>query len=114
MATITFLYRLRPRSFVYYGKIRLRSVADEHAGLDRVIRPVVLEGIRAYRAAKGYTDLKDSEIQVGVIGLSNWHMEHCSEAEREAFDFYAVQQDNGSLRYWMNGQEVVIPAASST
>ena len=93
---------------MYYGKIRLRSVADEHAGLDRVIRPIVLTGIRAYRAAKGYTDLRDSEIQVGVLGLSNWHLEHCSDTERDAFDFYAVQQDNDSLLYWMNGQEVLV------
>lgn len=107
MATITFLYRLRPRSFVYYGKIRLRTVSDEHAGLDRVIRPIVLAGIHSYRAAKGYTDLKDSEIQIGILGLSNWHMEHCSDAERDAFDFYAVQQADDSLSYWMNGQEVI-------
>ena len=93
---------------MYYGKIRLRSVADEHAGLDHVIRPIVLTGIRAYRAAKGYTDLRDSEIQVGVLGLSNWHLEHCSDTERDAFDFYAVQQDNDSLLYWMNGQEVLV------
>ncbi len=108
MNTITFLYRLRPRSFVYYGKIRLRTVADEHAGLDRIIRPMVLAGIHAYRSAKGYTDLKDSEIQVGILGLSNWSAEHCSDAEREAFDFYAVQQADGSLSYWMNGQEVLV------
>lgn len=108
MDTITFLYRLRPRSFVYHGKIRMRSVSEEHPGLDRVIRPIVLAGIHAYREAKGYTDLKDSEIQIGVVGLSHWSAEHCSDAERDAFDFYAVQQDNGSLLYWMNGQEVVV------
>jgi len=111
MDTITFLYRLRPRSFVYYGKIRLRSLADEHADLDCVIRPMVVTGIRAYRASKGYTDLKESEIQVGILGLSHWSAEHCSEAEQEAFDLYAVQQDDGSLQYWMNGQEVPLPSA---
>lgn len=112
MNTITFLYRLRPRSFVYYGKIRLRTVADEHAGLDRVIRPIVLAGIHHYRAEKGYTDLKDSEIQIGVVGLSNWSVEHCSDAERDAFDFYAVQQADDSLSYWMNGQEVKVIAST--
>ena len=112
MTTITFLYRLRPRSFVYYGKIRLRTVAEEHAGLDRVIRPIVLAGIHAYRAEKGYTDLKDSEIQVGVLGLSQWNMVHCSEAERDAFDFYAVQLEDGSFQHWMNGQEVTATASA--
>lgn len=113
MNTITFIYRLRPRSFVYYGKIRLRTaVMEEHAGLDRVIRPIVLTGIHAYRRAKGYTDLKDSDIQVGVLGLSNWSAEHCSDTERDAFDFYAVQQADDSLSYWMNGQEVEVIAST--
>jgi len=114
MDTITFIYRLRPHSFVYHGKIRMRSVPDEHAGLDRVIRPIVQAGIRAYRASKGYTDLVDSEFQLGILGLSNSYVQHCSEMEYGAFDFYSVQKDDGTYAYWMNGQELALGATPST
>jgi len=108
MATITFMYRLRPHSFVYHGKICMRFVPEEHVGLDRVIRPIVQAGIAAYRASKGYTDLVDSEFQLGVLGLSTSCMEYCSEMEYGAFDFYSVQKDDGQFSYWMNGQKLVL------
>jgi len=107
MATITFMYRLRPHSFVYHGKIRMYYVPEEcDVGLDRVIRPIVQAGIAAYRASKGYTDLVDSEFQLGVLGLSTSCMEYCSEMEYGAFDFYSVQKDDGQFAYWMNGQKL--------
>lgn len=106
MATIAFIYRLHNQSKAFYGKIHLRSVSDEHKGLDNVVRGVLFEGINTYRSTKKLAPITEkSQLQVGVLSMLNHHTDHCSEEERNCFDFYATEQDD-KMTYYVNGREI--------
>jgi hypothetical protein len=106
MTSIAFIYRLHNQSKAFYGKIHLRSISDEHNGLDNVVRNVLFEGINAYRTTKKLALLAErTTLQVGVLSMLNQHVNHCSEEERTCFDFYATQQDD-KMTYYVNGREI--------
>lgn len=106
MTSISFIYRLHNQSKAFYGKIHLRSVSDEHNGLDNVVRNVLFEGINAYRATKKLGPITEKgQLQVGVLSMMNQHTDHCSNEERNCFDFYATEK-NDKITYYVNGREI--------
>lgn len=107
MATITFLYRLHSQAKAFYGKIILPSIPDQHKGLDTIVRSIVFEGINLYRTAKKLNPLTDSStLSIGVLSLMNQHIEHCTTQEISCFDFYYIQSNNETGKYYINGKEL--------
>ena len=109
MASITFIYRIHNQSKAFYGKLVKPTLSDDHEGIDREVRNYVLSGLNAYRKQKNMAPFADgSKLQIGILGMMNGNIYFCTHDERTCFDFYAREQEQGRVHYYINGREISV------
>jgi len=83
---ITFIFTLQGKTF--YGKYYTDYISPDHEGLDEVIKPYLLKGLRAYKKSNLLPE--EEEVRIGILSISNqkYISIHASDAEKKCFDFY--------------------------
>ena len=110
MPVITFIYKIGKNPTTYYGKYITDYLSDDHDGLDREVRPILVKVLNEYRKKKGYWLLNSKQIKIGIISLYN---DYSSKRETKCFDFYHItgnylMNKEPSISY-INGQKIEIP-----
>jgi len=105
MTFITFIYRIGRKT--YYGKCDM-YVSDDHDGLDDKVRPILLDGIAAFRKKENLPALTET-VRIGILSLSYGHVipVYSSEKEIKAFDFYHIEDDHWRSKTYINGKLVL-------
>ena len=92
---ITFIFKLSNRlGQTYYGKFHTDNISPNHSGLDEVIRPYLLHGIREYIKQEQKHKPEEVEfnqkVHIGIMSVSNdtYISIHSSHEEKRVFDFY--------------------------
>lgn len=108
MTAITFIYKIGKNSKVYYGKCKFSYLSDDHNGLDKEVKPYVLEGINRYRKQKNIKQLKSKFVKIGILSNSCFNDFYCyvSEKEIECFDFYCICNYYYKRELYMNGKKL--------
>jgi hypothetical protein len=103
MPFITFIYRVGKNRRTYYGKYCSDYISDDHDGLDREIRHVLLRGLNAYRHSRQLRKL-NTFVHIGVLSFSSDNITpvYSSDKEFSCFDFYC-DYDN---KIYVNGRPV--------
>jgi hypothetical protein len=103
MAFITFIYRIG-NTKTYYGKYVCDYISDDHEGLDKEIKPTLVDGINKYRKQKGLSKLK-TPVHIGILSFSaNRDIPtYSTDAEIKCFGFYHSSYHNKSKTY-VNGK----------
>ena len=109
MAFITFMYQLKGQKrrgddSIFYGKYVSDYLSDDHEGLDKEAKDVLVRGLNLYRKQKNHKPLSKKDVEVGVIGFSSGDgrvPSYSSAKETKFFDFYSVTEyfrNDGSIR----------------
>ena len=86
MPFITFFYRLKNDNSKYYGKFVSNYISDDHGGLDREMKSIVVYGINLLNLST----MKIDDVSLGILSFSDhsYIPTYSSDDEIEMFDFY--------------------------
>ena len=108
MTFITFIYKIGNEPKTYYGKYCSDYISDDHEGLDREVKIVLVEGINKYRKQQNLDELT-SNIYIGVLSFSSnkYIPTYSSNDEIKCFDFYCEYYNciKNSIKY-INGNMI--------
>jgi hypothetical protein len=104
MPFISFIYRVGKNPKTYYGKYWTDYISDDHEGLDKEVKPVLIKGLNDYRRKNNIPKIK-SKIIIGVMSFSSSDCIPTSSSKNEikCFDFYCVE-DKNSKKVYVNGK----------
>ena len=102
MPFITFFYRLKNDNTKYYGKFVSNYISDDHDGLDREMKSIVVYGINLLNLMTINVD----DVSLGILSFSDhsYIPTYSSDDEIEMFDFY--YDDCGTMKIYVNQQRV--------
>ena len=105
MPFITFLYRIGKTKRAFYGKYVCDSMSDDHDGLDDEIKPTVITGINKYREQRGFTELPNKQLLIGILSYSTNECipTYSSDKEIQCFDFYYKKYNLKENETYING-----------
>jgi len=85
MPFITFFYRLKNDNSKYYGKFVSNYISDDHSGLDREMKSIVVYGINLLTM-----NITMDDVSLGILSFSDhsYIPTYSSDDEIEMFDFY--------------------------
>lgn len=110
MPFITFIYRIRDDSKVYYGKYCSDYISDDHEGLDIEVQFNLLRTLNKMMKSSNpdFITLKEDDVAIGVLSFSsNKYIPMCSsDKEIKAFDYYYTYYSYKEHTY-MNGIEII-------
>jgi hypothetical protein len=105
MPFITFIYRIAHNKQIFYGKYICEGMSDDHEGLDREIKPTLIDGINDYRKQKGLSKLnKKVFIAVLSFSISEYIPTYSSAEEIKCFDFYHIKHIIKKDETYLNGK----------
>ena len=88
---ITFMFTLpnAKGNIKHFGKYYTDSILHEHEGLDVVVKPYLIKGLREFSEKKP-TEEFIRNIHIGVLSVSNCNTIsiHSTDEEINSFDFY--------------------------
>ena len=86
MPFITFFYRLKNDNTKYYGKFVSNYISDDHDGLDREMKSIVVYGINLLNLMT----ITVVDVSLGILSFSDhsYIPTYSSDDEIEMFDFY--------------------------
>ena len=89
MPFITFFYRLKNDNTKYYGKFVSNYISDDHDGLDREMKSIVVYGINLLTMNMTINITMD-DVSLGILSFSDhsYIPTYSSDDEIEMFDFY--------------------------
>jgi hypothetical protein len=101
MPFITFIYKVGRNPKTYYGKWCVKSMSDDHNGLDTEVKDILINGLNKYRAKQDIPIVK-SPILIGVLSFSSNSIipMYSTKKEIKCFDFYC-DYDN---KIYVNGK----------
>jgi hypothetical protein len=87
MPFITFFYKLKNDNTKYYGKFVSNYISDDHDGLDREMKSIVVYGINLLTMNM---TINMDDVSLGILSFSDHsHIPtYSSDDEIEMFDFY--------------------------
>ena len=100
MCFITFIYKIGKDLTTYYGKYASDSISDDHEGLDKEVKPFLIDGLNAYRKRNNIPEI-DVDICVGILSFStnSFIPTFSSDDEIKCFDFYYEKYNQKSKTY---------------
>ena len=103
MPFITFIYKIKNKPKIYYGKYICDYISDDHEGLDTEIKNILLGSINKYREKKNLPKIK--KINIGILSFSNdrYIPIDSTKSEINAFDFYC-EYYNYKKEIYINGK----------
>jgi hypothetical protein len=95
MPFITFIYKVGKNKKTYYGKYCCNSISDDHEGLDKEVKYILLKGLNEFRTKNNIKELK-SKIIIGILSFSSNHIipTYSTKNEIKCFDFYCDYENN--------------------
>jgi hypothetical protein len=91
MPFITFFYKLKNDNTKYYGKFVSNYISDDHGGLDREMKSIVVYGINLLNLSK-QTEMTITidDVSLGILSFSDhsYIPTYSSDDEIVMFDFY--------------------------
>jgi hypothetical protein len=89
MPFITFIYKIGKNNRTYYGKCCFDYVSDDHEGLDKEVKRILVKGLNEYRKKNNIQKLK-TKIIIGVLSFSSndFVPMFSTNNEKKCFDFY--------------------------
>ena len=90
MPFITFFYKLKNDNTKYYGKFVSNYISDDHSGLDREMKSIVVYGINLLNLITMTINITIDDVSLGILSFSDHsHIPtYSSDDEIEMFDFY--------------------------